>query len=246
MTAPLFLGIPILNRLDLLEQCIESVDHPAEIVVVNNNSTDARFGDALDEMGRQRHFSVLRQRRNLGVAGSWNFIVREGLSRGYDWFFVGSNDTVLHSGSLRRALDMEKEADVAIWELCGSNFFLLSVETVARVGWFDENFYPAYKEDQDYAYRCRLAGLRRVAVPGASADHVGSATIRSNPDFEILNRETHFNWNLNHYRMKWGGDAGEERFTHPYDDAAYDWRWWPDPGGSIEFRDWENIYRRNG
>lgn len=240
----IFIGIPILNRLDLLAKCIDCLDVPAEVVVVNNNSVDASFKEELITLATSKGFEVLHQERNLGVARSWNLIARIGFNRRYEWVFVGSNDCFLHPGSLRAAIEFPKDEDVAIWHLHSANFFLVNRQTIERIGWFDENFYPAYKEDQDYAYRCQLAGYRRVDVAGAGAEHVGSATIRSNPDYAERNECTHFNWNYNHYVMKWGGNAGAERFKRPYDQADKDHRWWPTPGDTIERRDWDAAFHR--
>src|SRR5262249_31830119 len=239
------IGIPILNRLDLLAKCLDAIDYPADVVVVNNNSIDPDFARELSRMAEQRRFTVLHQKRNLGDAASWNLIIRFAFDKGLDWVFVGSNDTFLHPGSLRTAVEIAKEPDVAVWYLHGPNFFLINKQTVETVGWFDENFFPAYKEDQDYSYRCHLAAMRQVAVQGASADHVGSATIGSNPDYAAQNTHTHMNWNRSHYIMKWGGDTGQEKFAHPYNDPKNDLKWWPDPGNSINERDWDNIYRRS-
>lgn len=235
-----FIGIPVLNRLDLLGRCIGAIDLPAEIVVVNNNALDASFKNALHSMAAEKGFTVLDQPRNLGVAASWNLILRIAFDNGHEHAFIGSNDTFLQPGSLLAALKAaEREPDVGLWRLHAFNFFLMHRRTIERVGWFDENFYPAYKEDQDYSYRCALAGIRCADVPGADAEHAGSATINSDPHYAARNEDTHFNWNQNHYLMKWGGDAGAERFTAPYGRTDVDWRWWPDPGSSIEARDWD-------
>ena len=241
ITQPVFLGIPILNRLDLLERCLAAIDYPARIVIVNNNSIDPQFRQGLERLATDRNLDVLHQTRNLGVAASWNLLIGTAIQRGFEWFFIGSNDTFLHPGSLKAAVDLPKDDDVALWALRGANFFLLNRRTMEEVGWFDENFYPAYKEDQDYWYRCRLAHKRCMDVPGAGAEHVGSATIGSNPQYAARNRDTHFHWNLSHYRRKWGGDAGNEQFVHPYNDPAHDLRWWPDPGETLALRDWDNI-----
>ena len=40
-------------------------------------------------------------------------------------------------------LAMPKEDDVAVWQLHSFNCFLLRRQTIERVGFFDENFYPA-------------------------------------------------------------------------------------------------------
>ena len=236
----IFVGIPVLNRADLLARCLAHIDVPATVVIVNNNRNDFQFEDDVDALAARHGALVLKQERNLGVSASWNLIIRTAEKLGFDEYFIGSNDTALTPGSLAAADAFPKEHDVAIWHLMGFSFFLLNRTTIERVGWFDENFYPAYKEDQDYAYRCHLAGLRRVDVPTAGGDHVGSATIKSNPLYHARNDRTHFDWNMNHYRMKWGEDADHEKFLHPYNDPTKDLRWWPDPGGSIEARDWDN------
>jgi len=242
-----FLGIPILNRLDLLSRCLTAIDHPAEVVVVNNNATDPSFAAELERLIAERsavgdavRVRVVHQTRNLGVAASWNLILRTGLASGRESVVIGSNDTFLNPGSLAAA--QAGAPDAQILHLCAWNFFLVRKAAVEAVGWFDENFYPAYKEDQDYSYRCKLAGAKRAVVKGAGGEHVGSATIRSDERYRRLNRETHGR-NGRYYREKWGGDVGQERFVRPFDHADKDVRWWPDPGESIAARDWDRPDR---
>jgi GT2 family glycosyltransferase len=235
----IFIGMPVLNRLDLLDHCIGAIDYPAEILVVNNNSVDVTFKQEIDQLAELRKFTVLHQKRNLGVAASWNLIIRTALAHGHEWIFIGSNDTVLHSGSLKAAVEFKKEKEFGVWHLHAFNFFLLHRATVERVGWFDENFYPAYKEDQDYCYRCHIATMRRLpGMPGCRADHVGSATIRSDARYAARNQETHA-WNARYYQMKWGGDAGSEKFEHPFNNPNYDHRWWAVPENNLA-RDWDH------
>jgi hypothetical protein len=114
---------------------------------------------------------------------------------------------------------------------------------ISKVGWFDENFYPAYKEDQDYSYRCNLAGVERKSLPGASATHLGSQTIASDPEYAIHNLHTHSDWNRRYYITKWGGESSSEVFTTPYGRLDCDHRWWRDPSDSIHARDWDNGRR---
>jgi GT2 family glycosyltransferase len=241
--APAFIGIPILNRLDLLSHCLLAIDHPAEVVEVNNNATDGSFRRDLERLTGERSLAgdgvgvqTLQQERNLGVAASWNLILRTGFASGRQSVLIGSNDTFLRLGSLAAALAGDPE--VGIRHLCAWNFFLIRRFVLEEVGWFDENFYPAYKEDQDYSYRCALAGVRRANVDGAGGEHVGSATINSDQRYRGRNGYTH-DWNGRYYAEKWGGDAGQERYVRPFDRAGKDWRWWPDPGASIAERDWD-------
>ena len=237
----IFLGIPILNRLDLLEECLDRIDVSAEILIINNNGQDREFTRGLRRLGRDRGLHIRDQERNLGVAGSWNRILMTGMGWGYDLVFIGSNDTLLWPGSLQAALEAPKEdEDVALWHIWYWSFFAMPLRTIPRVGWFDENFYPAYKEDQDYSYRCRLAGMRRHWLNNdeVGADHLGSQTIRSDAHYFQKNAESHGAWNTPYYRQKWGGDATHERFRRPFDKADRDHRWWPDPARAHAEWDW--------
>ena len=221
-----FIGIPIVNRLDLLKNCVETLDISAEILIINNNPGDKQFNLDLHKLAQHREAEVLCPPKNLGVAASWNLIIRNALSRGYDRIFIGSNDTSLHPGSLEAALNFPNGKKYAVLHLHAFNFFLLHESAIRDVGWFDENFYPAYKEDQDYAYRCYLAGVERLpSIPGCCGYHVGSATIHSDPAF-VSKHQHDFDKNGRYYVSKWGGDSGSEIFAHPYNDASYDHRLW--------------------
>jgi hypothetical protein len=243
---PIFVGIPILNRADLLARCLDSIDHPAHVLVVNNNTVDERFNDQLWKLGSARGLEVADQARNLGIAASWNLILKTGMARGFELIMIGSNDVLLSPGSLARVQSYPKQEREVIWHIHAWNFFAIHRRAVAHVGWFDENFYPAYKEDQDYMYRCMLAGAERVSTDeiGGGSEHLGSQTIHSDPHYYACNEDTHLRWNLSYYLDKWGGDFGAERYTTPFGDARRDWRWWPPPGPSIAERDWDRDRRR--
>lgn len=234
----IFIGIPVLNRLDLLERAVAAIDYPADVLIINNNSVDPEFVKQVEVLGNTERLQVLHQEKNMGVAASWNLIISAAFKLGHEWVFIGSNDTFLHHGSLSAAINLRKDSAFGVWHLHAFDFFLLHSSTIEKVGWFDENFYPAYKEDQDYMYRCCLAGVQRMDIPGCSADHVRSATISSNRKYQMRNCETH-TANLNYYVEKWGGDAGHELFSNPYGDVRYGLRFWRTPDSTLQGRDWD-------
>jgi len=259
----IFIGIPVLNRLDLLKQAVAAIDVPARILVVNNNSVDSKYNDEFDKWAEQAGVEVRRQRYNLGVAASWNLIIQTGLGWGYDEIYIGSNDTVVDPGLLSAVRDVDKShPDDAMWHIWAWNFWCIHARAVSRVGLFDENFYPAYREDQDYSYRCDiLAKMKRYSIPALAmpglpqvdidpalkAFHAGSMTVKSDKVYARHNKNTHGNWNTTHYKLKWGGLPPNEQFVIPYD-GKYgedkDHRWWPDPGKTIAPRDWDNGKKR--
>jgi hypothetical protein len=93
---------------------------------------------------------------------------------------------------------------------------------IAKVGYFDQNFWPAYLEDNDYARRLGLAGLPHLGDTRTLLEHNRSLTLRSG--FRLRQRHTE-RWKRTreYYLRKWGGFPGSERFASPFDDPSHDY-----------------------
>lgn len=252
----IFLGIPILNRFDLLEKAIESFDYaPIELFVVDNNTVCEKNKEAFRKLKDKFMFDSFSPRYNLGVAASWNRIITTAWSRGYGFVYIGSNDITLGPGTLQALVELEKPEPECLWMVNDFNFWCLRLSAVPKIGLPDENFMPAYFEDSDYSRRIKLAGFDYIcmgdkpfvkngrSVPAVSSHHLGSQTIRSDQEYAIHNGNTFNNWNRNHYIMKWGGAPDSEQFSTPYGDPSRPITWWPDPAGSVAVRDWDNGKR---
>ena len=87
------------------------------------------------------------------------------------------------------------------------------------VGPFDERFYPAYFEDNDYHYRIQLAGLRAVTYPPAMFYHYGSRTQNEATAVPLVPGSV-FDENRRRYVQKWGGPPGQEQFRNPFGNGA--------------------------
>jgi GT2 family glycosyltransferase len=255
----IFVGIPILNRLDLLEECATGLDHPSAHVVIINNSLQPDFRTKLEKFCKDKEYDLRSQRYNLGVAGSWNRLLMIGAGLGYEHIYIGSNDTTLIPGSLARAEEAVRNDDEFMWHITGWNFFCIRCAAVQRIGLFDENFYPAYWEDADYGYRCdRLSGgARRVLigesvkcrdnsfcplvrkVPGVAAHHRESSTLRSDAAYFRKCRVDKRLWRIRYYRQKWGGLPGHERYKTPFGKTDVDLRWWTNSPIDLISRDFE-------
>ena len=232
-----FIGIPILNRLDLLERCLAHIDVPAEVLVINNNAHDQEFNDGIHRLAETKRFDLRDSRYNLGVAASWNQILMHGFTRGHQRVFIMANDLFLHPGSLRTAITLAADRP-GVMMIDYYNAFSVNLDTVRRVGLFDERFYPAYYEDVDYTYRCGLAGVPVEQVPGAGGDHLGSQTIRAEPRYAQRNHDTFNHWNHQQYLRKWGGVPGQERYCSPFNLPEHDYRWTPAPE-NLHLLDWD-------
>lgn len=235
----MIVGIPILNRPDLLRLCLGCLPRDVRVLIIDN-SVRAGVSEQVASIAEDFHAQRMPQGRNIGVAASWNLILRTAFAAGERDVFIGSTDSFLGAGDLNRALDFARgQRSVGITHLLNWNFFLMPRQLFQEVGLFDENFHPAYMEDTDYAYRCKCAGVSRSHVSGIGAEHIGSATIRSDRKYATRCRFTKRLSNAAYYRNKWGGMPGNERFTRPFNGADLDYSWWPPPGDRVERNDWE-------
>ena len=205
------LGVPILNRPDLLDKMLDSIDVTVgQIIVVDNGGV----------VSDRPPTHVIRPGRNLGVAASWNLIIKSAPRAA--WWFLPNFDVEFHPGDLARLAEhMDSVGGVAL--LPTFEAFALTSEAVERVGWFDENFHPAYFEDNDFDYRCRLSGVSLIGLP-ASTRHEASATIRSSSTFSLENART-YPANAAYYQRKWGGPQHQEVYTTPFNEGG-DHRSW--------------------
>ena len=111
------------------------------------------------------------------------------------------------------AVDL-KETLIALEE---PNFsaFLISRACWESVGPFDEAYFPAYFEDNDYHFRVKLKGLRAVAHPPALFYHFGSATQYQSKDAPVVPSQ-YYMQNRAYYFRKWGGLPGHETFSEAF------------------------------
>jgi GT2 family glycosyltransferase len=97
----------------------------------------------------------------------------------------------------------------------GYSCFAINPVALETIGCFDENFFPAYCEDQDYARRGALAGLVEENCADTNVLHAGSSAIFASPELMRRNAFTQAE-NIAYYLRKWGDHAGRERFSTPF------------------------------
>lgn len=171
---------------------------------------------------------------NRGVAASWNL----GMERAFSWhaeWLVLCSESVRFGEAGGCDLEAELTADHdSPWidTHLGWHLVAFRTRTLARVGRFDENFFPAYMEDTDYLVRLHLAGypsprendrphrwLIGLDVSDRGTEHsirAGLVTV----DFAPL---------LDYYRRKWGCDPPSYAHLRPFGEEARDWTYWPIP-----------------
>jgi hypothetical protein len=220
------LGVAILNRPDLLDQMLASIDVPVEQIVVVDNGGVA---DNIGSPGLLRDIRI-NPGHNLGVAASWNLVFKSTPLAPW-WCIVGSDVRFPEQGgTLQRLADEMNAATGPLFVAVGTySCFAINAAALQLVGLFDENFIPAYYEDNDYSRRIELAGVPRINHAPALF-HELSSTINSDEHLKMENSRTFFE-NQTYYQVKWGGNPLYEKFATPFD-----------KGGDI--RDWALDFDR--
>lgn len=236
------LGIPTYNRGKLLRRCLESIDHPVDRLVIVQNSNDESVQQTVDWVGYSKtgakwnkFHHIYNGGANAGVADSWNSIIKLFPA---PWWMLVNDDIQFAPGDLEKmanAANGNGETKVTdgrfesnptppacYYANHGASFWIVTRAGVERVGLFDENIYPAYLEDCDWSVRADRVGMPRYNASGCSSIHgedrrLGSCTANSAPNLAMENSRTH-GLNFGYYHEKWGGNNGEEKFQHPFND----------------------------
>ena len=212
----LAIGIPTINRADLLDEALQVYKDTFygrhQLIIDNGNQPIQTYS------GDQK---VLKMPQNLGVSGSWNLIMKTLKNKGYTHVAI-LNDDIVWKKTADQVEEFIQSNPADFYQGTGTwCCFVLPVKTFDEVGGFDEGFFPAYAEDNDYAYRMRLLN-KQVFVSSMFNPEVyrNSSTIAKDPS---LNRR--FDDIMKRYRDKWGGMPTQETFTTPWNGGeGYDIR----------------------
>ena len=178
--------IPILNRYDLLDKALNSINHEiGEILIINN-------GEGIITSNRSDlNIRVLNLPSNLGVSGSWNLGIK--LYPYVPYWMFSSADTQFTEETFPKFEELSN-SDRMVRSTASYNCFTLGENIVKRVGLFDEYIYPAYFEDNDYEERMGIEGI--IAEGNVLGDIVPvisngvSSTINSDPHYANRNNQT--------------------------------------------------------
>lgn len=190
--------------------------------------------------------------KERSVAASWNEGIIEAIKGKNQLLMIMANDIILDQTTVDRLIDFgldHKSHNTAVWsavekkhnprsgfidwDACDFSCFMLRPATLVRFGQFDENFKPAYFEDNDYYARVVLGGGDIAAIHDANHFHYGSMTTRTDNNLRESNKGT-FAANRFYFRQKWGtdkiahcrNDVFRNYYKHPWNNHDYSLDWW--------------------
>lgn len=189
--------VPVLTNPALLYQMLQSMDMPAERLIVIDNG-DVLNPVTLRHAARGMKTTLLTPGANLGVAGSWNLGIK--CAPFAPWWLVCNFDITWPTNSLGRfAVAARRDALVLSAGAPPWCAFAVGDQVVSRVGLFDESLHPGYFEDNDYERRVRHWGMD-VVLSDIPVRHQNSSTIKD-PRYAARNDKT-FVANREHYMAK--------------------------------------------
>jgi GT2 family glycosyltransferase len=214
------IAIPTINRWDLLQETLKKYekDFPnTYFFIVDNGNQNLKD---INKIVPKLECFILVPNTNLGVSKSWNFMFKKAFSYpGYpDYPIKFENVLVLNDDIYLGKTESEiidfidnNQFSLATTTLTWCAF-IISRETYLRVGPFDEEIFPAYFEDNDYAYRLKLEGIQHSCYEFLNPQNfINSGSIAKDPSLN-----TNFEKNRRYYISKWGGEPEKEIFKTPF------------------------------
>jgi len=202
----LCLGIPTINRKDLLDEALETYLEQwkkRHIYIVDNGNQNISDNPP--------YFKVWTPPHNVGVASSWNRIIERAKVLGYSHVMILNDDVIVQKDpfDIEKFID-ENQAD--FYTGLGYYSFIMPIATYDKIGGFDENYYPAYYEDTDFTYRLQVAGMSKLntefLLPEVLRTSKSGEKDKSLYDKVFECRR--------YYETKWGGAPTQETFTTPF------------------------------
>ena len=192
--------VPVLNRYDLLQRMVNSVDYPVNhlLILDNGASVDREDAEPLQLNDYFDQVTYLPLPANLGVAGSWNLGIKL-FPHDPKWVFA-SNDIVFAPGDLEQLAQARTNALTLTAAQPQWQAFAIGEMVVGYVGLFDECLHPAYFEDNDYERRVKYQGMAIDVLP-LGLTHDNSSTLKADSGFGYRNEVT-FKANRDYFDMK--------------------------------------------
>jgi GT2 family glycosyltransferase len=198
-------AIPTLNRADLLNEALERYfeDFKDTHIAICDNGKQSIIT-------REENFMIYRPEENMGVSKSWNMLMDYADKINATHVLMLNDDIVLGKTEheIKMVIRNNPDADFinSFHNWCS---YILRVDSWKKAGKFDEEFFPAYFEDNSFDYKMTLMGAKKTWTSFLDPlVYRNSMTIAKEP-----NLNNRFQQNREMYIQMWGGLPTEEKYT---------------------------------
>jgi len=196
------IAIPTLNRADLLNPSLEQYfeDFPETHIAICDNGKQ-------EIITREENFMIYRPESNLGVAKSWNMLMDYADKIEATHVLMLNDDVYLGRAEheIKMLIKSNSNADFinSMQNWCA---FILTVDMWKKAGKFDEEFFPAYFEDNSFDYKMTFKDAKKVWTSFLNPlIYRNSMSIAKEPSLN-----SRFAQNRAMYIDMWGGLPSEE------------------------------------
>lgn len=259
----IYISIPlyVTNELhaDFARQTIDSITsshgHQIRLGLVENTEDAAKNLYFAPRFRQGTNLDITPNDNNVSKA--WNIGIQLGMDWGADYIIVPNADIVFNKQCIDNlVLFAQEHPGFVMWTASDwanlrtiqspdmdNNFdehphfscYMVDKTFFNKVGKFDENFSPAYFEDNDMHHRILVGGYTAAKTGSAKFYHYGSRTIKSDDELNKKNGVT-YEKNRQYFKSKWGYDphgaalSNAERlevgYAHPFNDESKSIRDW--------------------
>jgi GT2 family glycosyltransferase len=206
------LGIDCVNYSKACIDSVKSRAKEVFFCYMDNGSTDESLEEirAWQVKNPDIHkFEVVENGCNAGVGVGWNMLITkalewgatkilicnndisfgkftlDGLCEAYDKLREGNEATVMVTAANKTKIPAQLDNIQQEWdynEHPDFSCFMITPESIDRLGMFSEEYKPAYFEDNDMHHRILLSGYKAWSTDWAPYSHIASRTRASHPD----------------------------------------------------------------
>ena len=183
-----------------------------------------------DEETSFEYIIIDNREKNYGVSGAWNIGVDKVLENNIDWLVICSESVRFGQNGakdIQKHLDSASPDEMTIEGDEGFGWHLMAIrrELLEIVGYFDEVFFPAYFEDNDYIYRVhKMREKMNKSWVLWKKVQIDASLIGVAQGLKLLDYKMDFGWLREKYKEKWGGSPIEV-YEYPYNNPNYSLRY---------------------
>ena len=156
------IGTAVVNNTFWIQRLFFSIDYHVDTLFIVNNGGRQIIDEELDNLAKTAHPFIKRTvvchlPSNIGCSGAWNLIIK--CFTQAPFWIIANDDVCFSPGLLADMVVKSQNPDYGIvyaGSSSGYDLFLIKDWLVQTNGLFDENYYPAYQEDEDYKKRMHI------------------------------------------------------------------------------------------
>lgn len=187
---------------------------PCDVMVIDNCSSDGTIWWL-----HTKPVVMITTIKQKSLAACWNYGIKAFWKAGENRILVLNNDVEIgpsfycdlcaNGGPFVTGVSVNSKDQIgSSWNINNErphpdfSAFMISKQVTDKIGWFNEDYFPAYCEDSDYHVRMHRAGIKAVCVD-LPFYHAAAQTLKQAGEGEQA-------------RIRRGADANRERFRKTY------------------------------